>query len=116
MKIITESFDMGQAVHHVSRESIWTLARQSDLPNEPLLPIVTPPRSCKVRDGEYPSAARFPVMLRFIGIKTKIKSFHRIGRKAHGLGLKSALALLMDHLIFDLLKGGEASVWVWHSF
>lgn len=40
---------MGQPVHHVSRESIWTLARQSDLPNEPLLPIVTPPRSCKVQ-------------------------------------------------------------------
>lgn len=40
---------MGQPVHHVSRESIWTLARQSDLPNEPLLPIVTPPRSYKVQ-------------------------------------------------------------------
>lgn len=49
MKIITEPFDMGQPVHHVSRESIWTLARQSDLPNEPLLPIVTPPRSYKVQ-------------------------------------------------------------------
>lgn len=48
-KMIKELFDTGQPVHHVSGESIWTLARQSDLPNEPLLPIVTPPRSCKVQ-------------------------------------------------------------------
>lgn len=101
---------MGQAVHHVSRESIWTLARQSDLPNEPLLPIVTLPRSCKVRDSEYPSAARFPGMLRFIGIKTKIKYFHRIGRKAHGLGLKSATDGVVD---------GSSDIWPfegWRGF
>ncbi len=76
MKMIKELFDTGQPVHHVSGESIWTLARQSDLPNEPLLPIVTPPRSCKVQGTvNRPSTARFPKTLRFIRLKIKISLF-----------------------------------------
>lgn len=73
---------MGQPVQRVSGESIWTLARQSDLPNEPLLPIATPPCSCKVQGTvNRPSTARFPMTLGFIRLKIKISLFTRLVEK-----------------------------------
>lgn len=85
---------MGQPVQRVSGESIWTLARQSDLPNEPLLPIATPPCSCKVQGTvNRPSAARLRC---YVLLDLKPKVFSQDWSRNPWLGLKLATDAAVD--------------------